>query len=164
MNNIKQHSILFIYCSFFIALFLQTISWPLYLQLFCPSWINLVLAYWTLVIPKTINIGTGFFLGLLIDLILGSTLGIHSLALSVFSYLVISSSQSSQYEPIYQQILIMSLLSLIIKLIVVILDMLTNNILFRVEVLWGSLVDGLLWPYLSFTIKNLEILLIKKNN
>ena len=73
---------------FVVALVLELAPWPLVFQAFKPAWLVLVLLYWVLAIPNKVSIGWAFLLGLVWDLILGSTLGIHALVLSVTIYFV----------------------------------------------------------------------------
>ncbi|VEH65963.1 rod shape-determining protein MreD [Rodentibacter pneumotropicus] len=42
-----------------------------------------MLTYWALAIPNKVSIGIAFLLGVIWDIVLGSTLGIHALVLSV---------------------------------------------------------------------------------
>ena len=63
---------------------------------FKPAWLVLVLLYWVLAIPNKVSIGWAFLLGLVWDLILGSTLGIHALVLSVTVYFVAKKLSGTQ--------------------------------------------------------------------
>ncbi|AKC60456.1 rod shape-determining protein MreD [Blochmannia endosymbiont of Camponotus (Colobopsis) obliquus] len=159
MYHTKHKNTLFIYYSFFISLIFQTIPWPLQLYSLKPSWMKLILIYWITIDHKKINIGTSFLLGLITDLILGSTLGIHSLVFSMLAYFIVFYLQPLHNLIIYKQIFIIMLLSLITKTIIIIIDMLINNILFRPEIFLGSVIDGLLWPWFSLLMNNLKKLL-----
>ena len=64
---------------FIIALVMELAPWPTGFQVFKPAWLILVLTYWILAIPNKVSIGVAFLLGVIWDLLLGSTLGIHAL-------------------------------------------------------------------------------------
>ncbi len=75
-------------CSFLIALVLQTIPWPGIFDVLRPSWLLLVTCYWVLALPHRVNVGSALIVGLLWDLLLGSTLGIRGMMMSIVIYLV----------------------------------------------------------------------------
>ncbi|GAL26292.1 rod shape-determining protein MreD [Vibrio variabilis] len=59
--------------SLLVALVLQTIPWPGVLDFIRPSWLFLVLGYWVLALPHRVNVGTALFVGLVWDLLVGSS-------------------------------------------------------------------------------------------
>ncbi|WP_438875805.1 rod shape-determining protein MreD, partial [Bacillus cereus group sp. Bce028] len=79
---------LVIWGSFLLALIVQTIPWPGTLDLLRPSWLLLVICYWVMALPHRVNVGTAFIMGLLWDLLLGSTHGIRGMMMSIVIYLV----------------------------------------------------------------------------
>ncbi|CUX97444.1 rod shape-determining protein MreD [Candidatus Hoaglandella endobia] len=156
MNRYHHHcyGVQIIWLSFFIAIIFQTMPWPPQLYFLRPSWINLLLIYWVNALPHRINVGTGFIIGLVIDLILGSILGIRALALSILAYLVVK-FQLFQHMNIYLQALIVILLSLTTQLIVFSVGFLVINLFFRPEIFWSSMIDGLLWPWLFLLMRKI---------
>ena len=88
MANSVLRSKVVIGCSFLIALILQTIPWPGSLDLFRPSWLLLVTCYWVLALPHRVNVGSALILGLLWDLLIGSTLGIRGMMMAIVMYII----------------------------------------------------------------------------
>jgi rod shape-determining protein MreD len=74
--------------SFVIALFLSILPLPQGINAFKPDWVGLVLVYWVMAIPERVGIFVGWFLGLLLDILYGSLLGLHAISLGLLAYLI----------------------------------------------------------------------------
>lgn len=77
-----QRGGLVILLSFILAFLLTVLPLPDWARFYRPQWSTLVLIYWTLASPYRVGVGIGWATGIVIDVITGTLLGQHALALS----------------------------------------------------------------------------------
>lgn len=69
------------------ALLLAIVPMPEWIAAFRPDWVAVVLLYWCVVAPDKLGMLTALGMGLALDVLTGSLLGQHALALLVIVYL-----------------------------------------------------------------------------
>lgn len=156
MGNNKLSSRLAIWLTFLIALVLQTIPWPGVLDLVRPSWLLLVTCYWVLALPHRVNVGTALILGLLWDVLLGSTLGIRGMMMSIVVYLVALNFLVLRNMALWQQALVIALLSMLLDVLIFGGEYLIRDITFNTMSLWSGLVNCILWPWLFLLLRRIR--------
>ncbi|URJ25357.1 rod shape-determining protein MreD [Candidatus Blochmannia ocreatus (nom. nud.)] len=151
----RTHKFRTIYSSFIIAIILQLI--PIFPKTwyFYPSWSLMLLIYWTTICPNQVNIGTGFILGLITDIALGSNLGICSLSFSILNYLTIRKIYFFKHTPIWQQSCIIVLFSFLNQNIIFFAKILTIEISYTPKIFCNCLLDGSIWAIFIFVHKKI---------
>lgn len=123
---------------------------------FRPSWVMLVAFYWVLALPHRVNVGTALIVGLLWDLMLGSTLGVRGLMMSILCYIVALNFQVLRNLSLWQQAVIVALLSVAGKLIEFWAEYLVSDITFDPQQLWAVVLNFLLWPWLFLLLRRVR--------
>lgn len=116
----------------------------------------LVAFYWVLALPHRVNVGTALIVGLLWDLMLGSTLGVRGLMMSILCYIVALNFQVLRNLSLWQQAVIVALLSVAGKLIEFWAEYLVSDITFDPQQLWAVVLNFLLWPWLFLLLRRVR--------
>lgn len=104
--------IVFIVMSFIIALLLSVWPLPAWAWWFKPPWVLVTLIFWVMIMPKQINVGLAFFLGLFVDGLSSGLMGSHALALVIVTFLMVDWKRPMVLLPTWHQALVvMSLVS-----------------------------------------------------
>jgi len=93
-------NILVIPLTLLFGLTLQILPLPDWTQIYRPDWVALILIYWSMAIPKKVGLLSAFFSGLLLDVMQGTLLGQHSMALVIIIFINLN---------LHQRIRVMSL-------------------------------------------------------
>ncbi len=121
------------------ALLLTLMPMPEALQAARPHWLVLVIIYWNLEGGRMRTLGSCFLLGLLLDLMSGTLLGQHALALVILAYLLERFRARIRFFPPWQQA-------------AAVLALLVND---RIIHLWVVGLAGEGWPHWSWWLSPL---------
>ncbi|MFA0469312.1 rod shape-determining protein MreD [Vibrio sp. 10N.222.51.E8] len=145
-----------IFCSFLIALILQTIPWPGSLDLFRPSWLLLVTCYWVLALPHRVNVGSALILGLLWDLLIGSTLGIRGMMMAIVMYIIAMNFLVIRNMALWQQAMIIAALTVLFEVLIFFGEYLIQDVVFNPLSLWSALINCILWPWMFLLMRRVR--------
>ncbi|MBJ2130511.1 rod shape-determining protein MreD [Alteromonas sp. IB21] len=144
---------LVIWLSVLVALVLQIVPLPSQVDVYRPDWVLVVLAYWSMALPHRVNVGVAFLTGVAMDVLVGTTLGIHSLGLSLSVYILAANYQRLRNYSVWQQAIIIGLMSSLYHLMTFWVQHLLTDIYFQVDYLWPVLTSMVLWPWVFWLLR-----------
>lgn len=138
--------------SLLLAVLLELLPLPEWLQPVRPYWPALVLAYWLLELPERIGPGVAFAFGLVGDLAYGSLLGEQALRLVVLAFIIERFRARLRFFPMSQQALSIGALLLNDQIIVSVIQTVAGMPARPWSVWLGPLVGLALWPPLCLAL------------
>jgi len=142
--------------SLIIALILSVLPLPENLQSWRPEWVLLVLFYWLVALPERIGFGVAWSLGIILDVMEGSLLGLNALALTVVTYFSLLFYQRLRMFSWLQQALsvfvLVALNQLLCHWIKGILGSSVQTLMFLVP----AFVSALLWPWVFVVMRGVR--------
>lgn len=156
MDQYRGNGRWIIWLSFLIAIILEQVPWPEQFIYYRPTWLALILIYWVMALPHRVSVGSGFFLGIFMDLIQGSALGVHALAYSMICYLVSYKHQLLRNMALWQQSLVIAGLSVVMNFTIFWAEFLSSLVLFHPEVFWNCLINAILWPWMFLLLRKVR--------
>ena len=146
MNNF-----IIILLSFIISLLITTMSFTL--GVFSPDWIQLVLIYWLLAVPSVIGLIGSWVIGIIADVTLGATLGMHALTYVGISFIIMQSYKFLRYLTVYQQAIIIFIIFILKYTILLWTDRLLDINVYTLSIYWTPLMCAILWPVVFYILR-----------
>lgn len=143
----------FIYLSLLVASLLTVMPMPQIVKLARPDWALLVLMYWTLALPQRTNVGTAFAVGFIVDVLVGTVLGVNALAFSVVIFAVALHHLKIRNFSLLQQSLLVGMLLALYHLLLFWLSHFLTGVYFMPEYLWPVLTGMVVWPWLFWLLR-----------
>lgn len=142
--------------SIIVALILQIMPMPPIADPLRPDWVLLVLSYWTLALPNRVNVGVAFLNGLVLDILLGTSLGVHSFAMCICVFVLAANYQRLRNYSVWQQSIVVGILASLYHLVVFWLQHLLTDIYFLFTYLWPVATSMLIWPWLFLLLRKVR--------
>lgn len=140
--------------TFLLAIILTLLPMPGWAIWFRPAWILMVIIYWTMMLPYRVNVGTAWFMGILMDVLTGTLIGEHALALTIVTYLVLRMHTQLRMYPLLQQSLWVFVYVVVYQFILFCTQGFIGE-LPRTWLYWSSsFTSMLLWPWMYSIIRD----------
>jgi rod shape-determining protein MreD len=142
----NQSSPLALWTVLLACLLLTVVPLPDLLHPLRPPWLTMAVIYWAMMWPRLCGVGTAFVIGLLLDVLQGSLLGQHALALSLVCFITLKLHLQIRIFPLWQMTMTVFALLAIDTFIVFwvdgIVDVPTQGLARWTQILVGAV----LWP------------------
>ena len=139
-----------------IALVLSSSLFPVDWLQYRPEWLGLVVFYWTFRAPAQFGIMLAWCLGLLLDVLEATPLGVNALAMGVIAFLVLTVHQRLRMYPLPQQCTMVFLLLGINQMLVHFIKQTLGAGDPGFSYLWPALTSALVWPVICVMLDNLN--------
>ncbi len=149
-----HHRRWFILVTFLIALGLDILPLPGWVIWLRPSWTLLVLLYWAMALPNVVGIFYALMIGLLLDLLNGTVLGEHAVALIVVTYIMIKFHQLIRVYPLMQQTIIIFLLFITYQIIIFAIQGFVGQLPHTILYWLSGVISTLLWPWVFVLLRD----------
>lgn len=133
--------------SFLCAFCLTIIPYGAELRWFRPDFVTLVLIYWVVYCPSYIGVTTGFFTGLLFDLMAGTLFGTMALIFSIVSYLCVNLRLRLRLYSYWQQCVTIVLIIVGAQLLRYWIQMILGSSNSSTLYLSTSISTAIFWPF-----------------
>jgi rod shape-determining protein MreD len=143
--------------SFLIAYLLAVIPVPEWAMNYRPEWVSMVLIYWVMALPYRVGIGTAWFVGLILDVLEGSTLGLNALALVIIAYVTLSLHQRLRmFSSVQQSGLVLALVGLNLVVCHWLQIMTQQTIASNLMFLMAALTSAVIWPSIFHLLRQIR--------
>lgn len=138
--------------SFLVAGLLQFLPIPDLLNIWVPQWIALVIIYWALVLDERFKLLLPCFVGLCLDVMNGSVLGQHALALLLVSFIVLKNARQLRRTARLQQMVEIGLLIVGYQFVLSVIQGVIGLQFINWMDFAASISSAIIWPWISIVL------------
>lgn len=145
-----------VWVTLFIGVISQIMPLPSLVDAWRPDWLLMIVLYWSIALPHRYNILTAWVLGLVLDILLGATLGVRSLAMSLVIYVAILHCQRLRNFPKWQQSLVIMLLICMYHLVIYWVEFVMQEAVFDTELFLPAISGLVIWPWIFWILRRVR--------
>ena len=151
----ESRSLLFL--TIMAAVLLSLMPVPEILMPFKPYWVALLMIYWSLETKDIISLGLAFFVGIILDILSGSLLGLHGLSLVVMVFLVQRFRSRLRFFPPWQQAI--SIFGLLVndRIILIWITVLLAEPMPTWQYWLAPVIGMAIWPWLHLLLNHIRV-------
>lgn len=125
---------------------LNITPWPNQFASLMPSWTLLILMYWSIALPHKVSVGTGFSIGILVDILTGSALGQNALIFSIASFLSHTVYSRLRNYHVWQQACFILLFLLAMRFLSFWIGLFSGHAIIGYQYWLQAFISALIWP------------------
>ncbi len=129
---------------------------PITVDSFRPDWVLIVVLYWSMALPNKVNVITAWVLGFILDVLLGSVLGVHAAAMAISVYIAAVNYQKIRNFSLWQQALIVAVLSALYNLLTFWMEHFLTQVPFLVSYLYPVITSMIVWPWAFLLLRKVR--------
>ena len=152
MNLARREPRWAVFFTVLIALVLQVVQLPEWLSAVRPSFIGLVIIYWSIFAPHAGGIFAPWLAGLALDVFKGDVLAQNALAMALVAYISMSLHQRLRNQTLVQQSLFVYLVLTLNELVVWGIEGWTNHAASSSWRWIQPMIGAMLWPFLAMLV------------
>lgn len=156
MSLQAPHARYMVWITLFFATVFQIMPLPAVVEQWRPDWLLLVMIYWAMALPYRYNILTAWFMGVMLDILMGAHLGIRALAMSLVVYVVVLHCQKLRTFPVWQQSVIMACLVCVYHLAIFWLQFIVGDVHFTMDLFLPALSCLIIWPWVFWLLRRIR--------
>ena len=145
-----------IWITIIVSLMLTIMPLPIGFDEFRPNWTLLVLIYWVLALPNRVNVLFAWLIGFIIDVLLGSVLGVNAFATALVVYVTANNFQKIRNFSLLQQSLIVGVFITLYHLSVFWIQRFVIDVDFSISYLKPVLTSIPMWPVVFLLLRKIR--------
>lgn len=142
--------------TFLVGLTLSQLPLPDMFEWGRPEWVPMILIYWVMALPHRVGLVSAWVLGLMLDLLTGTTLGLNALALTLIAFLTLLIHQRLRVFPLWKQALMIMVLVGINQLTFHWMQAIVGNARDNFMFMLPSVISALLWPCVFVLLRSIR--------
>lgn len=162
MIDSRMLRLMWVTATLLFGLLLSVAPMPAFLDTVRPLWLVLVVSYWAIESPYGFRMSVAWLLGLAQDVLYGDVFGLHGLLLAFVVFAVLNVQQRLRIFPLWQQMLMLTVIYLFGQFAMFWLQQLTGNQVQLVHYVVPALITGLLWPWWYVFMRALQLFILRR--
>jgi rod shape-determining protein MreD len=140
--------------SFVFSFMLVVLPMPAWISAWRPDWVAMVLIYWCLYLPERVGVATGWFVGIVHDVLKDTLLGQHALGFVLIAYLSVKLHRQVRSFSVWQQAIGVFGLVTLNQLLDIWIQSIFGYPQMKGSFIYPAFSSMLLWPWLFMILRD----------